>query len=208
MTADETNDIDEIDEEATNVTSPPTKRIGRPPKVDEHGTPTRERLLDSAVEACIERGYEEATLSDIARRADVSTPAVYSHFDGKAELMIAASKQILGNITADVIEPATSERGLVRAWMAPESESFRSLLLELHRASRNHPELRALLDDWQRTHAVALAEQFGFDPARLKLLNLIMMGLLHLEDLDVLEADHDELVAETVATVLTVTRRN
>ena len=65
------------------------RRIGRPPKVDEHGTPTPERLLDAAVAACIERGYEEATLSDIARRADVSTPAVYSHFAGKAELMIA-----------------------------------------------------------------------------------------------------------------------
>ena len=33
-------------------------RIGRPPKVDEHGTPTRERLLRAAVDACVEFGYE------------------------------------------------------------------------------------------------------------------------------------------------------
>ena len=55
-------------------------RIGRPPKIDEHGTPTRERLLRAAVEACVEFGYDGATLADIARRAGVSTPAVYSHF--------------------------------------------------------------------------------------------------------------------------------
>ena len=44
-------------------------RIGRPPKIDEHGTPTRERLLRAAVEACVEFGYDGATLADIARRA-------------------------------------------------------------------------------------------------------------------------------------------
>ena len=49
-------------------------RIGRASKVDEHGTPTRERLIRAAVEACVEHGYDGATLSDIARRAGVSTP--------------------------------------------------------------------------------------------------------------------------------------
>ena len=33
-------------------------RIGRPPKVDAAGTPTRERLLRAAVDACVECGYE------------------------------------------------------------------------------------------------------------------------------------------------------
>ena len=182
------------------------RRIGRPPKVDEHGTPTRERLLDAAVAACIERGYEEATLSDIARRADVSTPAVYSHFAGKAELMIAASKRILERINADVMDQTTGARGLVQAWMAPEASQLRELLLELHRAAGNHPELRELLDDWQVSHAAPLVDRFGFSPARIKLLNLFMMGLLHLEDLGVLEADHDDLVAEAIAAVLPLTR--
>jgi AcrR family transcriptional regulator len=182
------------------------RRIGRPPKVDEHGTPTRERLLDAAVAACIERGYEEATLSDIARRADVSTPAVYSHFAGKAELMITASKQVLERINADVMEPSTGSRGLVQAWMAPEAHQLRALLLELHRAAGNHPELRELLDEWQISHAQPLVERFGFSPARIKLLNLFMMGMLHLDDLGVLEADHDELVADAAAAILPLTR--
>lgn len=184
------------------------RRIGRPPKVDEQGTPTRERLLNAAVAACNEFGYERATLSDIARRADVSTPAVYSHFADKAELMIAASKQILERISADLMAEPTVYQDFVRAWMAPESYQMRRLLLELHRAAANHPELADLLDDWQRTHAAQLAEQFGYPRVELKLLNLFMMGLLHLEDMRGLDADHDELVEAAIATVIGWTGRS
>lgn len=170
------------------------RRIGRPPKVDEFGTPTRERLLNAAVAACIEHGYEEATLSDIARRADVSTPAVYSHFSGKAELMIEASKQTLHKINVDFLAGQSRNRNTVRAWMAPEAYEMRRLLLELHRAAANHPELRAMMDEWHRSHAEELHEQIPYDPAEIKVLYLFMMGLLHLEDMGALEADHDDLV--------------
>jgi hypothetical protein len=106
-----------------------------------------------------------------------------------------------------MMDQTTGSGGLVRAWMAPEAGQFRALLLELHRAAGNHPELRELLDEWQVSHSAPLVERFGFSPARIKMLNLFMMGLLHLEDLGVLEADHDELVAEAVAAVLPLTRR-
>ena len=86
------------DQMSVSETAPPG-RIGRPPKVDEHGTPTRERLLRAAIDACVEYGYEGATLADIAKRADVSTPAVYSHFSGKAALLVEASKHALDSIT-------------------------------------------------------------------------------------------------------------
>ena len=170
------------------------RRIGRPPKVDEFGTPTRERLLNAAVAACIEYGYEEATLSDIARRADVSTPAVYSHFSGKAELMIEASKQTLQQINADYLAPSSRNRNTIRAWMAPEASEMRRMLLELHRGAASHPELREMMDDWHRTHAANLQAQIPYDPAELKVLYLFMMGMLHLEDMSALEADHEELV--------------
>ena len=170
------------------------RRIGRPPKVDEHGTPTRERLLNAAVAACIEHGYEEATLSDIARRADVSTPAVYSHFSGKAELMIEASKQTLEQINADYLAGPSRNRNTIRAWMAPESYEMRRMLLELHRGAASHPELREMMDDWHRSHAANLQAQVPYEPAELKVLYLFMMGMLHLEDMAALEADHDDVV--------------
>lgn len=186
--------------------APTERRIGRPPKLDEFGTPTRERLLDAALAACIENGYEEATLSDIARRADVSTPAVYSHFSGKAELMIAASKRTLERITTELLPASNRNRNIVKVWMAPEAFPMRRLLLELQRAAPRNPELAELLSDWQRAHAASLDEAGNYQPAELKMIYLLMMGLLHLEDLAALEADHDELVAEATDTIARWTR--
>ena len=56
-------------------------RAGRPrdPKVDG-------ALLDAALEVFLERGYHSASLSEIARRAGVGTPAIYRRWRTKAEV--------------------------------------------------------------------------------------------------------------------------
>jgi AcrR family transcriptional regulator len=47
---------------------------------------TRRRLIDAARRLVAERGYEAATLRDVAALADVSTGAVFANFDDKADL--------------------------------------------------------------------------------------------------------------------------
>ncbi|MDR3509980.1 MAG: TetR family transcriptional regulator [Caulobacteraceae bacterium] len=47
---------------------------------------TRERLLDAARRLFAERGYEAATVRDIANAADLSTGAVFASFSDKADL--------------------------------------------------------------------------------------------------------------------------
>lgn len=47
---------------------------------------TRERLLDAARKLFAERGYEAATVRDIAAAADLSTGAVFASFSDKADL--------------------------------------------------------------------------------------------------------------------------
>ncbi len=47
---------------------------------------TRQRLLDAARRLFAERGYEAATVRDIAAAADLSTGAVFASFADKAEL--------------------------------------------------------------------------------------------------------------------------
>ena len=47
---------------------------------------TRERLLDAARRLFAERGYEAATIRDIASAADLSTGAVFASFTDKADL--------------------------------------------------------------------------------------------------------------------------
>ena len=48
---------------------------------------TRDRLLDAAVAVFSEKGYEGARVSDIARRAGLTTGAIYARFENKADLL-------------------------------------------------------------------------------------------------------------------------
>jgi TetR/AcrR family transcriptional regulator, repressor for uid operon len=57
-----------------------------PPPADALGA----RLLAAAIEVFAERGYDRAGVAEIARRAGVTTGAIYSRYAGKAELLAAA----------------------------------------------------------------------------------------------------------------------
>ncbi|SFB02597.1 transcriptional regulator, TetR family [Amycolatopsis marina] len=46
----------------------------------------RERILAAATEVFAEAGYEGATLREVARRAQITTPVLYDHFTAKADL--------------------------------------------------------------------------------------------------------------------------
>ena len=48
---------------------------------------TRERLLDAAARVFELKGYEGATVAQIAREAGVSSGAIYAHYASKAELL-------------------------------------------------------------------------------------------------------------------------
>ncbi|MET8099212.1 TetR/AcrR family transcriptional regulator [Streptomyces sp. NPDC005236] len=57
-----------------------------------HGA-LRQALIDGAREILTERGHEQFSLNEVARRAGVSTAAPYRHFSGKDELLAAVSDQ-------------------------------------------------------------------------------------------------------------------
>jgi AcrR family transcriptional regulator len=51
---------------------------------------TRDRLVAAAAEVFAEKGYEGAGVQEIARRAGLTTGAIYSRYSGKAELLAEA----------------------------------------------------------------------------------------------------------------------
>src|SRR5215212_6175609 len=51
---------------------------------------TRDALVAAAAEVFAEKGYERAGVAEIARRAGLTTGAIYSNFSGKAELLLEA----------------------------------------------------------------------------------------------------------------------
>jgi AcrR family transcriptional regulator len=51
---------------------------------------TREALIEAAIRVFARRGYEAARLAEVARDAGLTTGAVYSNFEGKRDLFLAA----------------------------------------------------------------------------------------------------------------------
>lgn len=178
-----------------------SSRIGRPPKVDEHGTPTKERLLRAAVDACVESGYEGVTLADIARRANVSTPAVYSHFTGKAALMVEAIKHELQAISSDRLPGQAGIREIARLWLQPSFAKTRILVAELHCAAIRQPEVAQLLAAWQRENSIRLQQQAGLTTSQVRMYYMLLLGLSHADEVSSLhvgQADTEAVVNQLI----------
>jgi len=73
-----------------------------------------DRLLDAAFEMFAERGYGDATMDQIAKRAGASTKTLYSRFANKAEILEAVVRRNVERATnahlrALNLDPATME---------------------------------------------------------------------------------------------------
>ncbi len=186
--------------EESNEAVVPPNRIGRPPKLDENGIPTRERLLKAAVAACVEFGYEGVTLSDIARRADVSTPAVYSHFSGKAALLVEAIKHELHAISSVRFPGEAGIREIARLWLQPSFAPTRILVAELHCAAIRQPEVAELIAAWQRENSRRLL-QYGLSLSQVRMYYMLLLGLSHADEvssLDVSQTDTEAVVNQLI----------
>jgi AcrR family transcriptional regulator len=173
--------------------------LGRPPKVDDTGVATRERLLTAAADACVEHGFDGATVADIARRADVSAPAIYNHFGGKVELLVAAGHAALDGLGPNDRRP--SARQVVRTFLSPEFATTRRLLAELHLAGLRQPDVAALLARWHTAQAGNWGDEGG---ATVKTFFLLLLGLCQLEALSSLPGSSADVgaLAERLAAVL------
>src|ERR1700681_504687 len=91
-------------------------RLGRPPK-DLAGD-VKARILDAAQRVFLKKGYQGASLDEIAEVAPASKPTIYAHFPGKEALFEA--------VVARVIEGLTDFQGF-----APKGRSVQDKLASL-----------------------------------------------------------------------------
>lgn len=75
----------------------PQARLGRPPK-DLAGD-VKSRILDAAQQVFLKRGYQSASVDEIAAMAPASKPTIYAHFDGKEALFEAVIARIITGLT-------------------------------------------------------------------------------------------------------------
>lgn len=117
--------------------------------------PLGTRLLAAAAEVFAERGYEKAGVAEIARRAGVTTGAIYSRYKGKAELLVEAIDPHAGDeleaLFADHHFHGRMEDILLTAGThlvkreGDDVGTQASLLLEAFVAARHLPEVAAVL---------------------------------------------------------------
>jgi len=145
---------------------------------------TRAELLETAATVFARRGYKGASVEEIAEEAGYSHGAVYSNFDGKADLFLAVLEeymaeraQELAATQAGLAEDAPIElraRALADQWMerfARDRESF-LLHMEFVAHAGRDPEL---------------AQRFGTRSAALR--EAIAAYIAHYQELEGIEAD-------------------
>jgi AcrR family transcriptional regulator len=109
---------------------------------------TRGRLLEAAAEVFCERGYDGTTVAEVARRAGLTTGAIYANFRDKAELLLKTIEQSSSHVVFDM--EAAREAGvsaadrllLMARRMVSEPDSVERLLfVEMFSAARRHPDV-------------------------------------------------------------------
>ncbi|MFD6859223.1 TetR/AcrR family transcriptional regulator [Rhodococcus sp. NPDC060090] len=78
------------------------------------GTQRREQLIEIGRALFAERGYEGASIEEIAQRAQVSKPVVYEHFGGKEGLYAVVVDREMTILMSMVTESLTRNRSRVR----------------------------------------------------------------------------------------------
>jgi AcrR family transcriptional regulator len=115
---------------------------------------TRALITRAAAEALAEKGYGGVRVQDVARRAGLTTGAIYAHFPGRAALIAAAVAQgTTGVLAAGLADPAGDPD--VAEWLvaiasrvlAEPSGTANPLEIEALVAARREPELARLLVD-------------------------------------------------------------
>jgi AcrR family transcriptional regulator len=137
-------------------TPQPPERAAKRPTRAEKQLQTRAQLIDAAARVFARRGFQAATVEEIAEHAGYSHGAVYSNFAGKEELFLAVFEQYMSQRIAEVaraseVEGTFPERARAAAdqWMARFGEDRETFLLHLEfmiHAARN-PELSRQLGE-------------------------------------------------------------
>jgi AcrR family transcriptional regulator len=130
--------------------------VGKPRTGGSKARATRAMLIELAAELFSEQGYGQTSIRDIARRAALTTGAVYGQFQNKADLLVEA----INSRIADELEAQSPLQGesshvqtLARlAYQYPMRRRLRALIVQGAAASLTDKETRDRLRDEQLVH--------------------------------------------------------
>jgi AcrR family transcriptional regulator len=142
---------------------------------------SRDALVEAAFDEFTTRGYEAATVADIAERAGVTTGAVYAHFTGKLDLLLATVGLTPIADAGGAVSEFTPAR-LAKA-MAATPDRRRLLLLDVIVVARRDPRVAEILRGGLEAYVRASAEATGSDSTS-RLLAVLNLGMIVFAALD------------------------
>jgi AcrR family transcriptional regulator len=132
------------------------------------GDPHHDALIDAVAAITARVGFERATASRIARRANLTSGAIYARYHTKDELLRQAVEVLIARRFADALSSSTHlVRGLdagtttasvVAGLLGAPRREWRIFRVEAQLAARYRPLLAATLDGVQRTGMATGAE--------------------------------------------------
>lgn len=105
---------------------------------------TRERILQAALAAFEELGFDEATTAEIARRAGVAVGSVYGYFEDKRAILLEIVEGTMGALVGEIagaLDPELWHEGDPR-------QGVRPLIETVFKTRRFQPGLQRIL--WER----------------------------------------------------------
>ena len=162
----------------------PTERSRQRPKGDKRAR-TRAKLLEAARALIRENGFERTTLRDVARRAGMTSGAIYGNFKNRDELFIALGQTYWAPISPRIEPGATfaeAMRAIAKATLKAVDERRPAAvgrLTGLAYALKN-PDLRSRVHEITKSSYEFGAEWLGtFDRSELPMPPEHLVRVLH-----------------------------
>jgi AcrR family transcriptional regulator len=138
----------------------------RAAKVGQGSDATRARLVKTAADLFLRRGYGRVSVRELAAACGMTTGAIYARFRNKAEMLVAAIEERMESEmefgsrhqSAKAIGRGATEPGILERFLlenienSPSRAALRALLLEGAAAARRDRDVRAVLQEEQLDH--------------------------------------------------------
>ena len=176
------------------------------------GQERREQLLDVGRALFAERGFEAASIEEIAQRAKITKPVIYEHFSGKeglyAVIVDREVQRLLGRITQalDATHPRAKLEQAAEAFLAyieEEQDGFRILVRDSPVASSSGT-LASLIGDMASQVEYIFVDEFktrDYNPKLAPLYSQALVGMVALVGqwwLDVKKPSREQVAAHLV----------
>jgi AcrR family transcriptional regulator len=139
-----------------------TSRPYQSPRRKQQAEETRQRILEAARHLFVEQGYAATSLADIAERAEVSVPTLYSSIGPKAAIGFALVEHITNAVGIPGLDreqmATTTGTDLIRANVHLGrllNERAGDDILAMGRAAAAAPELAPVMAEGERYHVEA-----------------------------------------------------